>query len=80
MSIEEFRGSLESLKASELINYIHKYVCLSLADASNPAANSHEMLDLLYAECARRGMERLYDMSYEHVCRQPEVCTVLLAA
>ena len=80
MDIEEFRETLESIRARELIRYIHKYVCLSLADAGNPSANSHEMLDLLYAECTRRNMERLYDMSYEHVCRQPQVCTVLLAA
>ena len=80
MDIEQFRETLETFTTSELILYIHRYVCLSLVDARNPAASSHQMLDLLYAECTRRGAERLYDISYEHVCREPGVCTVLLAA
>ena len=80
MNIEEFRETLETISDSELIRNIHKYVCLSLADAGNPAARSHDLLDLVYAECIRRGIERLYDKSYEHVCRQPQVCEVLLAA
>lgn len=80
MNIEEFRGTLESISVGELIRYIHKYICLSLAYASQPAVNYNEALDLLYAECTRRGMQHLYDMSHEHVCRQPKLCTELLAA
>ena len=80
MNLEEFRETLETLKDSELIKYVQKYVCLSLADASDPAANSHTLLDLVYAECTRRGKERMYDKAYESVCRQPKVCKVLLAA
>ena len=80
MDIEEFRETLEVITDSELIRYIRKYVCSSLADASNPSANSHIMLDLVYVECSQRGMENLYDISYEHVCRQPQVCKLLLAA
>ena len=80
MNLEEFRETLETLKDSELIKYIQKYVCLSLADADNPAAQSHTLLDLIYVECIRRNKERLYDKAYESVCRQPAVCKVLLAA
>jgi hypothetical protein len=80
MDIDETRETLEMMRDSELIRHIHKYVCISLADAGNPAAKSHEMLDLLYVECARRGIENLYDISYEHVCRQPQICKLLLAA
>ena len=80
MDIDEFRDTLEMIKDSELIRYIHKHVCFSLADAGNPAARSHVMLDLVYAECARRGIENLYDITYERVCRQPQVCKLLLAA
>ena len=80
MDIDEIRETLEMIRDSELIHHIHKYVCLSLADAGDPTAKSHEMLDLVYAECTRRGIENLYDISYEHVCRQPQVCKQLLAA
>jgi hypothetical protein len=80
MNLEDFRETLEALKDSELIKYVQKYVCLSLADAGDPLANSHTMLDLVYAECIRRDKERLYDKAYESVCRQPKVCKVLIAA
>ena len=80
MDIDDFRETLEMISDSELIRYIHKYVCLSLADADNPAAQSHELLDLIYAECSRRGAENLYDISYERVCRRPQVCKLLIAA
>jgi hypothetical protein len=80
MNIEELRETLESLKDSELIHHVQKYVCLSLTEVNNPTAVSHTLLDLVYAECIRRGKERLYDKAYESVCRQPQVCKVLLAA
>jgi len=80
MNLEEFREKLETLKDSELIHYVQKYVCLSLADANHTTAESHTLLDLVYAECVRRDRERLYDKVYESVCRQPQVCKGLLAA
>ena len=80
MNLEEFRETLETLKDSELIKYVQKYVCLSLADTGKPSANSHTLLDLVYVECMRRGKERLYDKAYESVCRHPDVCKVMLAA
>ena len=80
MNLEEFREKIETIKDSELLRYVQKYVCLSLADANDPAAHSHTMLDLAYVECIHRGMERLYDKTYETVCREPQVCKVLLAA
>ena len=80
MNSDDFREMLETLRDAELIQQIQKYVCLSLADVNNSAADSHTMLDLIYVECVRRGRERLYDKVYENVCRQPQVCKVLLAA
>jgi hypothetical protein len=80
MDIDKFRETLELTSDSELVRYVHTYVCLSLADTSNPASKSHEMLDLVYTECSRRGIEHLYDMSYKRACSQPQACKVLLAA
>jgi len=80
MNSDEFRETLETLKHSELIRYIQKYVCLSLADVNNPQAESHILLDLIYIECVRRDKERLYDKVYETVCKQPQMCSVMLAA
>jgi len=78
MNLEEFRDGLEMARDSELLQYVQRCLCLSMAD-NNPKAESHAMLDLVYAECARRGKERLYDKAYETVCRKPHVCKVLLA-
>ncbi len=80
MNIDEFRDQLETLRDSELVRYVQKYVCQALADVSDPVAESHTLLDLIYTECTRRGKERLYDKIYESVCRQPQVCKALLAA
>ena len=80
MNSDQIREHLETLKDSELVRQIQTYVCRSLADAGNPVADSHIMLDLIYVECLNRGKERLYDKVYENVCRQPQVCKVLLAA
>jgi len=80
MNSDEFREHLETLKDSELVRQIQKYVCQSLADGDDPGAQSHIMLDLIYVECLNRGKERLYDKVYESVCRQPQLCEVLRAA
>lgn len=80
MNSDEFREMLESLGNSDLIRHIQKYVCLSLAEVNNAAAQSHILLDLVYAECVRRGKERLYDKVYESVCRKPQLCEVMHAA
>ena len=80
MNLEQFRETLENLKDGELIHSAQRCVCMSLADVGNPKAESHAMLDLIYAECTRRGKERLYDKIYEAVSREPQVCEVLLAA
>ncbi|RMD78785.1 MAG: hypothetical protein D6809_05085 [Gammaproteobacteria bacterium] len=79
MNLESFRDRLESLRDSELFRYVQRCVCMSLAHAGEPHAESHDLLDLVYAECARRGKERLYDKAYERVCKEPDVCKGLLA-
>ncbi len=79
MTLDEFRDLIEDSPDRELFQEVQKCVCKSLAQAEDPASESHNMLDLAYAECTRRGKERLYDKAYETVCRKPHVCKVLLA-
>lgn len=80
MNTEEFRESLEALGSAGLIHYIQQYICLSIGETKNPAAQSHTLLDLVYAECVRRGKERLYDKIYESVSRDPQICRIPSAA
>ena len=79
MNIFEFGTILENLKDRELFHHVQRCVCLSLANKGDPQADFHSMLDLVYAECTRRGKERLYDQAYESVCREPQVCSTLPA-
>lgn len=78
MNLKEFRDDLEMAKDTELLHYVQHCLCLTIAE-KNPKAETHVMLDLVYAECTRRGKERLYDKAYETVCRKPEVCKIFLA-
>ena len=75
MKLEEFRQELEALRDKELYQYAQRCVCLSIADTANLKAESHSMLDFIYAEFTRRGKERLYDKAYETVCREPNLCS-----
>jgi len=79
MNLEEFREGLELVRDGELIRHAQRCLCQAFASGSNSTADSDVMLDLIYAECARRGKERLYDKAYEMVCRKPDVCKTLMA-
>lgn len=78
MNLEEFREGLEMARDGELLQYVQRCLCESIANP-NPKSEAHAMLDLVYAEFARRGKERLYDKAYETVCRRPDLCKLLLA-
>ena len=79
MNLQEFREGLEGVQDGELLRYVQRCVCMTMANRDVPGGDPHAMLDLIYAECSRRGKERLYDKAYEIVCRKPDVCKILLA-
>lgn len=77
MNLENFQEMLEHAKDNELFRLIQRCVCMSLAEAGNPHADSHVMLDFCYAECERRHKLWLYDKAYETVCRHGEICNAV---
>lgn len=79
MNLEHFQELLEQAKDNELFRQIQRCVCRSLAEANNPNAESHAMLDFCYAECERRHKPWLYDKAYETVCRHENICGTLTA-
>ena len=79
MNIETFQDELQHAKDNELFRQVQRCLCMALADAQNPNAESHVMLDFCYAECHRRHKEWLYDKAYETVCRHEDICHVLTA-
>lgn len=75
MTLEKLQHSLENMSEQELSRFVKKCICQIRYGAekiSNVDANI--ATDMVYAECARRGMEKLYDMAQEVIARHPEAC------
>jgi hypothetical protein len=75
MNQSEFQETVESLRDAELLRYAKEYVRLSITESDNPRSDVHSVVDIIYAECVRRGKEWLYDKAREAVCRETaELC------
>lgn len=70
MSQFDLPDTVESLRDVELLRYAKEYVRLSIAESSNRHSEVHSIVDLIFAECARRGKEWLYDKAREMVYRE----------
>jgi hypothetical protein len=70
MSHLDLPDTVESLRDVELLRYAKEYVRLSIAESGNRRSEVHSIVDLIFAECARRGKEWLYDKAREMVYRE----------
>jgi hypothetical protein len=70
MSQFDLPDTVESLRDIELLRYAKEYVRLSIAESGNRHSEVHSIVDLIFAECARRGKEWLYDKAREMVHRE----------
>jgi hypothetical protein len=66
----ELEDSVEDLRDAQLLRYAKEYVRLSIAESDNPQSDAHSMVDLIFAECVRRGKEWLYDKAREMVHKE----------
>ena len=60
-----------------LTQFAKPYICQTIhSDKNNKTEReaAGAVLDLIYTECTRRGIEKLYDMTYEAVSKHPEIC------
>jgi len=67
MTQDDWQEMLEGLRDAELLHHAKEYIRLSMAEADNPQSDAHGIVDLLFAELARRGKEWLYDAARESV-------------
>lgn len=67
MTQDDWQEMLEGLRDAELLHYAKEYIRLSMAEADKPQSDAHGVVDLLFAELARRGKEWLYDAARESV-------------
>jgi hypothetical protein len=75
----DLQDVVESLRDAELLRYAKEYVRLSIAESDKRRADAHSMVDLIYAECVRRGKEWLYDKAREIVHKETsEECVASL--
>lgn len=75
MGLNELAEFLESMSEQELSRYTRQCLCAAVAKQSLVDGIERQVaLDMVYAECCRRGKARLYDMACESVAANPEVC------
>lgn len=78
MDIDSLEETLELMSEQALSRFAKRCLCQSIhnarPDEEDIGVDVQVALDLIYAECARRGIERLYDAALESVSSHPEVC------
>ncbi|MFV2055842.1 MAG: hypothetical protein ACC707_05205 [Thiohalomonadales bacterium] len=72
--LEEKFGQLSNQALTQFAKpYICQIVYTENADVKEEASG---VLDMIYTECVGRGIEKLYDLTYEAVSKNPELCNV----
>ena len=78
MDIETLEETLEIMSEQALSRFAKRCLCQSLHNATLAGEgvdiDVQVALDMVYAECSRRGIERLYDAALESVSANPQVC------
>ncbi len=78
MDIETLEETLEIMSEQALSRFAKRCLCQSLHNATLAGEgvdiDVQVALDMVYAECSRRGIERLYDAALESVSANPQIC------
>ena len=79
MDIDTLQETLEHMSEQALSRFAKRCLCQSIHDArfdnEEIGVDVQVALDMIFAECSRRGMERLYDAALESVSSHPEICS-----
>ena len=72
----EFEEKFARLSNQALTQFAKPYMCTTLYRTGNKEREEEAgvVLDLIYTECAKRGIEKLYDMTYEAISKNPDIC------
>ena len=74
--LEQLEEKFGQLSNQALTQFAKPYICKILYETSTDRRDeASEVLDMIYTECAVRGVEKLYDMTYEAVSKNPELCS-----
>lgn len=75
-TIRELEEELEGMSRQELTKFTKQCLCHKLY-SNQPMSNQLDpgvVLDMIHTEYLRRGLEKHYDMTYESVAKNPNVC------
>jgi len=73
----EYEEKFARLSNQALTQFAKPFICTVLYKTGNKEREEEAgfVLDLIYTECVKRGIEKLYDMTYEAVSKNPGICS-----
>jgi len=75
--VQKLEEKFSQLSNQALTQFAKPYICKTLYDTNHDSREeASAILDMIYTECAGRGVEKLYDMTYEAVSKNPDLCQV----
>jgi len=77
VQILEFEDKFARLSNQALTQFAKPYICINIYRTGNTEREEEAgiVLDLIYTECVKRGIEKLYDMTYEAISKNPDICS-----
>lgn len=76
MKLEKLQDALCCMSDKALMRFIKRLACKAMFGQTDPGGEARSALDMVYAECSRRGKERLYDSAYAWVQTHPDSCRI----
>lgn len=76
-TIREMEELLDGMSLQELVKLTKQCICQKLYEkqfSSVSPLDPNVVLDMIHTEFLQRGLERHYDMAYESVAKNPDVC------
>lgn len=76
VDLEQLEDKFGQLSNQALTQFAKPYMCRIVYNENNTAREeASAILDMIYTECAGRGIEKLYDLTYEAVSKNPDLCS-----
>ena len=73
--LKKLAETLEAMTEKSLTRYARQCMCMVLYSmGADLEIDAQTTLDLIHSEFYHRGIERIYDMTYESVAKNPDVC------
>ena len=76
-TIREMEDLLTGMSLQELVKLTKQCICQKLYEKQFSSASPLDpnvVLDMIHTEFLGRGLEKHYDMAYESVAKNPDVC------